>query len=109
MKENKTVTETYIINGFKPFSQLAMEYFPCPSGVTASRKRMRDKIDQDAGDHCSMLGTSQNCDGNRLSERTRRNETLIFKNRKIELYILIYIVYYLYIYNNTVSVSRVFF
>ena len=46
MKENKTVTETYIINGFKPFSQLAMEYFPCPSGVTASRKRMRDKIDQ---------------------------------------------------------------
>ena len=28
------------------------------------------------------------------------------KNRKIELYILIYIVYYLYIYNNTLSVSR---
>ena len=47
MKENKTVTETYIINGFKPFSQFAMEYFPCPSGITSSRRRMRDKIDQD--------------------------------------------------------------
>ena len=47
MKEDKTVTEIYIINGFKPFSQFAMEYFPCPSGVTASRRRMREKIDQD--------------------------------------------------------------
>ena len=46
MKEDKTVTEIYIINGFKPFSQFAMEYFPCPSGVTASRRRMREKIDQ---------------------------------------------------------------
>jgi hypothetical protein len=31
MKEDKTGTETYIINGFKPFSQFATEYFPCPS------------------------------------------------------------------------------
>ena len=47
IKEEKAVTDDYIINGFKPFSQFAMKYFPCPSNVTTSRKRMRDKIDQD--------------------------------------------------------------
>ena len=31
MKEEKVVTKEYVINGFKHFSQLAMEYFPAGS------------------------------------------------------------------------------
>ena len=46
MKEEKVVTKEYVINGFKHFSQLAMEYFPAHSGYSAARKSMRDKIDE---------------------------------------------------------------
>ena len=46
MNERKIAQEGYVINGFKPFSQLAMEYFPGKPGIDLSRKRMRDKIDQ---------------------------------------------------------------
>ena len=45
MKEEKVVTKEYVINGFKHFSQLAMEYFPAHSGYSAARKSMRDKIE----------------------------------------------------------------
>ena len=47
MKEEKVVTDGYVINGFKPFSQLAMEYFPSNPGIDSTRKRMRERIDQD--------------------------------------------------------------
>lgn len=47
MKEDKLVPKDYVINGFKQFSQLALEYFPDYSSLNAARKQMRDKIDQD--------------------------------------------------------------
>ena len=46
MKEEKVVTKEYVFNGFKHFSQLAMEYFPAHSGYSAARKSIRDKIDE---------------------------------------------------------------
>lgn len=52
-----------------------------------------------------MLGTSENC-STRPPKWSRRNETLIFKKWKIELYIFKYMFYYLYIYNNPSCVSR---
>ena len=47
MNERKIAQEGYVINGFKPFSQLAMEYFPGNQGIDLSRKRMRERIDED--------------------------------------------------------------
>ena len=47
MNERKIAQEGYVINGFKPFSQLAMEYFPGNPGIDLSRKRMRERIDED--------------------------------------------------------------
>lgn len=47
MKEDKLVSKDYVINGFKPFSQLALEYFPGCSSLNPARKQMRDKIDHD--------------------------------------------------------------
>lgn len=47
MNERKIAQEGYVINGFKPFSQLAMEYFLGNPGIDLSRKRMRERIDED--------------------------------------------------------------
>ena len=55
MKEEKVVTKEYVINGFKHFSQLAMEYFPAHSGYSAARKSMRDKIDENLQDRKSVV------------------------------------------------------
>lgn len=43
----KTLT-TYEINGFKPFSELAKEYFPSYATTSASAKRMRKDIQKNA-------------------------------------------------------------
>ena len=48
MKEvEKKVTKDYTINGFKHFTQLAVEYFPNHASCSSARKSMRDKIDED--------------------------------------------------------------
>lgn len=61
MKEEKVVTDGYIINGFKPFSQLAMEYFPGNPGVDSPRKRMRERIDEDLSLTAKLSALGYNC------------------------------------------------
>lgn len=46
IKVEKKVTKDYRINGFKHFSQLAVEYFPNHASCSSARKSMRDKIDE---------------------------------------------------------------
>ena len=61
MKEERVAGDGYVINGFKPFSQLAMEYFLGNPGIDSTRKRMRERIDQDLSLTNQLTALGYNC------------------------------------------------
>lgn len=69
MKEEKVVIEDYVINGFKLFSQFAMEYFPDHSGVDSSRKQMRERIDHELSLTAELNAAGYNCHTTYLSPK----------------------------------------
>ena len=69
MKEDKVVLKGYVINGFKFFSQLALEYFPGYSTLSGARKQMRERIDQNLSLTLELNAVGYTCHTTHLSPR----------------------------------------
>ena len=117
MKSNEVADESYSINGFKHFSDLAVAYFPQMASTSSASKKMRNCIkasnalsEQLADAHYTDTTIEISPEMQLIIyrhwgpphiilsvkvQRVAENKTRIRNKRKIELYIFKYIIYLL--------------
>ena len=81
MKSNEVADESYSINGFKHFSDLAVAYFPQMASTSSASKKMRNCIRHDdrdqprnAANHLPPLGTAPHYTVGQSTARSRKQK-----------------------------------
>ena len=70
MKSNEVADESYSINGFKHFSDLAVAYFPQMASTSSASKKMP----RNAANHLPPLGTAPHYTVGQSTARSRKQK-----------------------------------